>query len=590
MKFVLQGPVTDAESAWSLLADTDWMNRQAGNQAVARMELDDSAPGQPRIQGAMGSTFGFAMTFTELESSWVQGRYFRQERTFTRSPVVQTSYEVVLEPHPEGVRPRLTVEATEANVMLKPALALKMRALKGKWGQVMDGLPRPGVAPPATARSLRPSVQRALVQWSAAVDSLPITSAFERFALTARPMELMELRPFALADRWGLDRSEVLAAFLTGVTEGLFSLLWSVRCPLCCAQVESLEELSDLPESLGCPSCRVNFPASMDDTLEAIFEPDPSLRLRPREVFCTMFPAASPKMHAVAYVEPGQTRELVVPLHEGVWTVRAGDFCEEVTLQVSATEGASAFRWSPEGPPSSGLLRAGDVTMTFVNPTDHLVRPIVVNRDAAGDRVTAGRMATFPAFRRLFGYQTVGDASLGVRSVTILFTDLAGSVSFYRRVGDAPAFGYVHGHIQLLTTVVERFGGDVVKTIGDAVMAAFDNADAAVGCALSMMSAYDAWRIGRMEPSPALRAALNKGPALVVRSDASGLDFFGSTVNMAARAEGLADGGEIVWTPSVQDAPGVLDRLGRMGIPVEPFQAEVKGMAEPQQFYRLRLD
>jgi len=79
-----------------------------------------------------------------------------------------------------------------------------------------------------------------------------------------------------------------------------------------------------------------------------------------------------------------------------------------------------------------------------------------------------------PAFRRLCPEQLLrpGD-DVEIGRVAIVFTDLQGSTKLYDALGDATAFHLVRDHFAFLSERVERHNGLIVKTVGDAVMAAF---------------------------------------------------------------------------------------------------------------------
>jgi class 3 adenylate cyclase len=77
---------------------------------------------------------------------------------------------------------------------------------------------------------------------------------------------------------------------------------------------------------------------------------------------------------------------------------------------------------------------------------------------------------------------------IGVRDLTLLFTDLKGSTELYDRIGDLNAYSQVQCHFERLLDVTVRHNGAVVKTIGDAIMAAFVTPPDAVSAALKMRS------------------------------------------------------------------------------------------------------
>ena len=65
-------------------------------------------------------------------------------------------------------------------------------------------------------------------------------------------------------------------------------------------------------------------------------------------------------------------------------------------------------------------------------------------------------------------------------TLTVLFTDVAGSTSFFERNGDTAGLAMIHRHDELASGVFLAHGGRVVKTIGDSAMAEFPDAGSAV--------------------------------------------------------------------------------------------------------------
>src|SRR3712207_4605138 len=98
----------------------------------------------------------------------------------------------------------------------------------------------------------------------------------------------------------------------------------------------------------------------------------------------------------------------------------------------------------------------------------------VLERVAFSDQAaTAAEVTTLQVFRDLFSNELLRPGErISVGSLAVLFTDLRGSTSFYREVGDAPAFGRVLDHFEVLGEAIAKEDGALVKTIGDAVMAA----------------------------------------------------------------------------------------------------------------------
>src|SRR5690606_38551057 len=87
---------------------------------------------------------------------------------------------------------------------------------------------------------------------------------------------------------------------------------------------------------------------------------------------------------------------------------------------------------------------------------------------------TAADVTTLQIFRDLFSSEVLRPGEeISVGSTTLMFTDLRNSTRLYREIGDAPAFGRVREHFEILEEAVAAEGGAIIKTMGDAVMAAF---------------------------------------------------------------------------------------------------------------------
>jgi Adenylate cyclase, family 3 (some proteins contain HAMP domain) len=157
----------------------------------------------------------------------------------------------------------------------------------------------------------------------------------------------------------------------------------------------------------------------------------------------------------------------------------------------------------------------------------------------------------------------------------------------YHAHGDAVSFRLVHEHFAVLDNVLEQWSGARVKTIGDALMAVFVDPADAVSAAIAMQLDFAAWAAGLdLDAPPGLKIGLHFGPAMAVHTDQAGLDYFGGTVNLAARCEGEASRGDVIWTEAIADAPGVAARVAAWGGAVSPFEAAVKGLPEPVRLFR----
>jgi class 3 adenylate cyclase len=159
----------------------------------------------------------------------------------------------------------------------------------------------------------------------------------------------------------------------------------------------------------------------------------------------------------------------------------------------------------------------------------------------------------------------------------LLFADVSGSTSLYEKLGDKPALAAIGKVLDELRKSVALQDGHVVKTIGDEVMAAFSSADAAMQAACDMQH-----RIAAIPPTAdvrlAIRVGFHFGPAIEERGD-----YFGDTVNTAARMAGLAKSGQIITSGPTVAALSPLLQESTRGIDA----MQVKGKQDEIQIYEV---
>lgn len=159
----------------------------------------------------------------------------------------------------------------------------------------------------------------------------------------------------------------------------------------------------------------------------------------------------------------------------------------------------------------------------------------------------------------------------------ILFVDISGSTQLYEELGDAQALARVETCLRLLQAVTEELAGRVVKSTGDGLMCAFDDAPAALQAARGMqLRVFEQHALGG--PALAIHVGCHYGPTLE-----SGGDFYGDAVNVAARVAGVAKVGQIIAT---QDVVVRLDRSLREKTRMLDRVA-VKGKREPVEIHEL---
>jgi len=240
-------------------------------------------------------------------------------------------------------------------------------------------------------------------------------------------------------------------------------------------------------------------------------------------------------------------------------------------------------------------MRPGPLRLSLENRTNRRVLPALW---IAGDGLhhllgkrkpflTAKRLLTNQTFRDIYQTETLDpDQRLKITSLTFLFTDLKGSTALYERVGDLVAYDLVRQHFRALHEIVAAETGAVVKTIGDAVMATFQSPDRALAAALRMREEMTRINAERQNEDLLLKIGIHEGPCLAVNLNNS-QDYFGQTVNMAARVQGLASSRAIFVTKSVVDDPKAAKILQNSGLRPAEQRAALRGIADETTVYEI---
>ena len=447
-------------------------------------------------------------------------------------------------------------------------------------------------------------------------------TAIEGAVANAPDHELCRVNALAFAAKNKLDEERTIAAFLHAARLGLFELSWNVLCPACGGVLGAGTTLKTVNhDEYGCTLCAADYKPTLDEMVEVTFTVSPRVRriaghdpdtLPEVEYYRQIFwssgmdlpddLAAKLAEFTIDSIEvpPAAKAVLSVQLPEGFVIV-----FDPVThgRQIIAVKGESTrdrqalsivftkFRAQL----GTVELRPGPLRLLFENQTDRRVLPALwVSSDALhhllGKRrpfLTAKRLLTNQTFRDLYNTDTLDpDQRLKITSLTFLFTDLRGSTALYERVGDLVAYDLVRQHFGVLHEIVASEAGAVVKTIGDAVMATFTTPDRALAAALRMREAMVRINVERGNEDLLLKIGIHEGPCLAVRLNNS-QDYFGQTVNIAARVQGLAASRAILVTQPVVEDPNAVKILQSQSLRPSMRRAALRGIADETTVYEI---
>ncbi len=586
----------EKSSLWSAIADTERMNRAIGLGPISARPIDSEGAARFSIATVSG---GFPLEYEERPFEFAENERYVVHRNVIKGLIRSLENEFRLEEREGGgtiVHVKVTV--VTPNPLLAPVVKLQVSRFLSKIEHELRQVDDEAMSGKAACFHDTRS-ELSLEAFNRASEKLlaalpPARREYgERllyFVKNAGDADVTRIRPFELADDLGLDEREMLATCLSAVQVGLLELCWDLICPSCRTATDRIDALADLPSSGHCQLCDISYELEFDRAVEATFQPSPAIRVGLSGPFCIGGPRLTPHVVAQSIVPPSGQVGLRAPSKAGRYRLFArGGASSSVEV---APEGASEAR-----------ARAGE---TSIEPASLLLAPgakLVVSQDLARERhvklermdwasraATAHVLSTLPEFRRAFGADVLkSGARLKVARVALLFTDLTGSTALYDRIGDATAFQVIHDHFALLARVVSEHRGSIVKTIGDAVMAAFIEESDAVRAALAMHRAFPEFRARHADAAELfLRVGVHAGPCYVVTANGI-LDYFGQTVNVAARLQGAAGSGELVMTSEALHH--AIERRWVEGCPApQEFQAKLKGVGQDLPLARLAVD
>ena len=463
--------------------------------------------------------------------------------------------------------------------------------------------------------------------------------------------DLFRVNAKAYAVETAMSEPEAIDLFLHATHVGLFQMEWILVCKSCGNTARSFRGLAKIDPHFICELCQMVNDLPLDEYVQVVFTISPSVRairyhdpmslsaedlifdyqasheIRPGTGDAlTSLPVRHRGTRLVDYIDSGATLSVAFDFTGAAVMVR--DFlhaASAVYMLEPEAEDAGSTRTHIRLLLGEGGLRDEDRTLgasEFLltereemrlifpgvarlahGPLDISVRnelpergtvwvvelptiPTVFEPIRFGPVLSAREVLSTQTFRVLFRSETIAASeSLAIRDLTFLFTDLRDSTAMYERIGDASAYNLVRLHFDALEVVIRELGGAIVKTIGDAIMATFVDPASGVRAAKRMAERLD--EFNRTSSSDlVLKMGLHRGHAIAVSSNET-LDYFGQTVNIAARIQALAGPGELCLSDAIYRAEGVPDVLS--GIALTREARTMKGVDEPIPVYRVAL-
>jgi len=574
------------DDLWPLVTDTDLLNRLSGMNEI-HMEPHESG-GAARFL-VRTSLDGFPVQYLEEPYEWTSPSWFQIRREMLTGPTAWLRMRFQLEEAPNGGTDfTLELKLFPKFLLLVPVAkilgARRMRIMGEVITRIDQEYRRSGKRVQPTEAYLD---RRALERAATALEDVDeaIRKPLVELVHTGQDAELLRLRPFELADRWGQERGPVLNACLRAVQEGLLELNWDLVCPSCQTSASRVDHLWELSKQGHCQLCAIDFDLPMDQAVEATFQPSPAIRRVEEVQFCSGGPARTPHVLSQHVLRRGTEVEVQAPAQPMRLRlfIRGGERIDVRVLEGGPERVAVVLGGAP--PEELVVGTRGHLRVRSELAEDLHIKLEIP--DWQSQAATAFHLSTNAIFRRQFSSEVLAPGtSLKVASVALLFSDLTGSTALYSREGDASAYALVREHFDLLEACIAEHDGTIVKTIGDAIMAAFVSEDQALACALDMLRVWPRFQRDRETARDVwLKIGVHAGPCYAVTANDL-LDYFGQTVNVAARLQGAAKPHEIVVRADLAQRAEEDGLLGDASV-TERFEAELKGVDDAPKLARV---
>jgi class 3 adenylate cyclase len=435
--------------------------------------------------------------------------------------------------------------------------------------------------------------------------------------------ELNRINVLDFAARRGLNEERVISGFLHASRLGLFDLTWNVLCPGCSGVLDAHSTLKSLRhDDYHCGLCACGYEASVDEQVEVAFTVAPRVRhiaahdpntLPLWEYFKQVFWSSGVDLDQESFAsltDEVTLDAMELPAHEKAVmslhlpsefvivfepVTHAAQFIDVQGEPTKERQHLSLIYNRQHTPTGTITLQPGPLRLSLENQTEVRVLPSVFVaaeglHHLIGKRkpfLTAKRILTNQTFRDVYKADNLNiDQRLKITSLTFLFTDLKGSTALYERVGDLAAFDLVRAHFHALLEIIASEAGAVVKTIGDAVMATFTRPEQALAAGLRMRAAMERLNEERGTKDLVVKIGIHEGPCLAVMLNER-QDYFGQTVNIAARVQGLSTSQAIHVTSPVISAQAVEAILRKAEITPIQKHAALRGIADKIVVYEI---
>jgi len=582
------------EKTWALLAETNDLNQYVGLFPVQFTSFTEEK--DLLIRHSEATAFGFVKTtWIENVFEWVRNHFYTIERVYSKGPILRTIWKVSIAKKSEN-RTIITLhgEFTVRNVLGKMAIN---RIIIPQLRKTFDYAE--AFSLDASSRPRNDKMNKSILANEGRLTMLAVKlreqfieeKMIERLLetiLSASDADVTSMKPYSWAENNGFNRRLTVELFLIATKVGLLDQEWSMMCPNCRVPKGRTNTMKQLDNTVHCDLCGINYEIDFDRYIEMRFSVNSSVREAYQELYCVNGPLNSPHVLAQFRIPANEVKEIKLPLwnQELRWRVLRKNHTVDINEEEIATR--AELNFTKDGFRQKTV--PASKTIFIQNETDGEI--VLVLEEVERDKfaLTAREATSYQLFRDLFATDVLSsNQQISMGQLTILFTDLKGSTQLYESIGDAPAYSNVKKHFDYLMNHIRENDGAIVKTIGDSVMAVFTKEGNALKSSIAIQQNIAVLNEKLTHPVQ-IRIGFHAGPVIAVNANEI-LDYFGRTVNLAARIQQESMGSDIVFSENLYDElrqqAGYDELLSSLQI--ERFSRHLQGLNKDTKLLRINV-
>tara|TARA_R110000868_G_scaffold1211_2_gene9318 strand:- start:39546 stop:41396 length:1851 start_codon:yes stop_codon:yes gene_type:complete len=588
------------EQLWPLVSDTNAIFRLMGFASVKQTQLSRS-----EAKGFLGVTNSRLSSYLHWEQEpyiWEKPFRFGTVRHYKIGLFKKLRYLVDLIPNTQGteIRTRFWIIPQKPGVFASLKFFFE-NILKRRYLRILkrldscaykEILPYEQNTPKNLVRGAESKIRTIYTELINETRRKRIIDHLIEYIKKADDEALIRIHPFMLAEYWGEKKYSVLNVFLHAAKLNLLDFSWDICCPNCKNPRVTFRKLKESRANLYCEECDLDYDLDFNTNTHLVFTPHPLIRKISDRKYSLGDPQSTPHKVSQHFLNIGESAYLRIQLEEGTYIFKSHNHKGELILHVRE-DGLDTVSLVLNDEDFNGqeVIIRRKPNLTFVNNSSKKVVCFLEKKDWNENATYASEVSSAHDFRSLFAREALKEGtSVKASGVTMLFTDIMNSTEFYQQEGEDMALGRVMNHFKIIQSIVAEERGGIVKTIGDSVMAVFREPVSALKAVERIQQIFSG--SSSLGESFRLKAGVHYGDCIAVNLNGR-TDYFGTTVNIAARLVDAAKEKEVIISEDFYNHPDVKLYLNKRekALFIKENQIELKGF-EDQEFKvkQLRLE